>query len=71
MNWASMTKEQRQYSVLGLLVSLISVYALFAFVLKPFTIRWAASKTEYVELKDELEKGPSQCQPHQHHSAGS
>lgn len=54
MKIGEISKEQRQYAVLGLLVVGIVIYALYAFVLSPFVEGWKETKAEYDELDEKL-----------------
>lgn len=57
MEFSNLTKEQRQYMVLGGLVGAIVIYALFAFGLRPFVEEWGDINREYAELQNKLDDG--------------
>ena len=54
MDLSSMTKEQRQYAVLGGLVGVKVIYLAVAFGIKPFLQGWEDTRVEYNELKEKL-----------------
>ena len=55
MNVAEMTKEQKQYIVLGVVVGATGVFALFNFLLAPMKAKYAAAKEEYAQVSADLD----------------
>jgi Tfp pilus assembly protein PilO len=56
LNWAAMSKEQKQYVFLGAIGGAAALYALFAFVLKPALSTVGESKQELREMESQLRK---------------
>jgi len=56
MNIASMTKEQKQMVLLGVIGGVFSLYALVTFGIAPIKAKWASSGVELEELSDKLRK---------------
>ncbi len=57
MNWKAMTKEQKQYVVLGVIVAGTAIYALFNFVLKPMLSgSGSTGKNSLTEMEAKLEE---------------
>lgn len=56
MNFRHMTKEQKQYVVLGAIVSTIAVISLAMFVVSPLRAKWRTARGEYEELTCKLDE---------------
>ena len=55
MNFAELTKEQKQYVLLALIAGVTGIFALFNFLLSPMKAKWAAAKVEFAEVSKELD----------------
>ena len=56
MNFSAMTKEQKQYVFLGVLVGGIALYSLVTFVLAPIKKNWQESRSKIKELAAQLDE---------------
>lgn len=56
MKLSMLSKEQKQYMVLGVVISIILVVSLSMFVLKPLRVKWSDARGEYKELTAQLDE---------------
>lgn len=54
MNFSNLSKEQKQYVFLGVVIGIGALYSLVTFGVKPFIDRWGQTKEEYEQLQEDL-----------------